>query len=95
MVTRYFTQLFQCTWEDGKLSERERVNQVTDEENEALCAPVTIKEVKEAVFSMQPEKSPGPDDLNPAFLNLFGVSWGEMYLKSVRSLCIWEKYRLV
>ncbi|XP_074371302.1 uncharacterized protein LOC141712314 [Apium graveolens] len=45
----------------GVLSDRERVNQVTENENADLIAAVTDIEVKEAIFSMHPEKSPGPD----------------------------------
>lgn len=32
---------------------------------------VTYEEVKTAVFSMHPEKSPGMDDLNPGFFQAF------------------------
>lgn len=71
LVTRYFTKLFQSTGVEGRLSEREKVNRVTDEENAALMQPVTLEEVKDAVFSMHHDKSPGPDGLNPAFFQSF------------------------
>ena len=32
-----------------------------------LTAPFTEKEIQEAVFSMHPDKAPGPDRMNPAF----------------------------
>lgn len=32
-----------------------------------LLEPFSATEVKEALFSMQPDKSPGLDDMNPAF----------------------------
>ncbi|XP_074351625.1 uncharacterized protein LOC141690750 [Apium graveolens] len=69
--TRFFSQLFKSTEGDGKLSERETVNCVTEEENDALTAPVTLQEVKAAVFSMHPDKSPGIDGLNPGFFQSF------------------------
>lgn len=37
----------------------------------ALVSEITSEEVKKAVFSMHPEKSPGPDGLNPAFFQTF------------------------
>lgn len=58
---------------DGKLTGRESVNRLTDEDNEALLLSITIEEVKQAVFSMHPDKSPGPDGLNPAFCSRSGV----------------------
>lgn len=36
-----------------------------------MIAEVTLEEVKAAVFSMHPDKSPGPDGLNPAFFQSF------------------------
>lgn len=71
MVTNYFDHLFKTTGVDGKLTERESVNHITDEDNAALMLPITLKEVKQAVFSMHPDKSPGPDGLNPAFFQSF------------------------
>ncbi|KAL8122746.1 hypothetical protein AgCh_010940 [Apium graveolens] len=45
----------------------------TNEEDvkEGLTAEITSEEVKVAVFSMHPEKSPGSDGLNPAFFQAF------------------------
>lgn len=71
IITNYFTRLFQTTWGTGCFSEREEVNQVTDIQNEALLSEITLAEVKEAVFSMHPDKSPGPDGLNPSFFQSF------------------------
>lgn len=47
------------------------MKQITGEENEGLIAKITPEEAKEAVFSMHPDKSPGPDGLNPAFFQTF------------------------
>ena len=50
----------------------EVLRQVINEElNQNLEASITVKEVKEAAFSMHQDKSPGPDDLNPAFYQTF------------------------
>ena len=56
---------------DGRLSEREMVKTVSARENEDLLAEITPEEVKEATFSMHPDKAPGPDDLNPGFFQAF------------------------
>lgn len=71
VVEGYFNQLFASANLGGNLSDRELVPQVTSRENEDLIAEVTMEEVKEAVFSMHPDKSPGPDGLNPAFFQSF------------------------
>lgn len=35
--------------------------------NERLCAPVTDDEIVQALFSMHPNKSPGPDGFTAGF----------------------------
>lgn len=32
---------------------------------------ITFEEIKEAVFSMHPEKAPGPDGFNPMFFQTY------------------------
>jgi hypothetical protein len=44
---------------------------VTDEDNIILVQPITKEELKEALFQMHPDKSPGPDGFNPAFYQHF------------------------
>jgi hypothetical protein len=44
---------------------------VTEEDNSLLTQPFSALEFKEAIFSMHPDKSPGPDGLNPAFYHRF------------------------
>ncbi len=45
--------------------------QITEEHNRFLLSPFTVEEVKNALFSMHPDKSLGPDDMNPAFYQKF------------------------
>ncbi|KAL8124141.1 hypothetical protein AgCh_011956 [Apium graveolens] len=71
VVTDYFTKLFTSTGGEGRFTDRERVNQITEEENESLMSALTFDEVKQAVFSMHPDKSAGQDGLNPAFFQSF------------------------
>lgn len=40
---------------------------ITDVHNQLLLEPFTASDVTEALFSMHPDKSPGPDGMNPAF----------------------------
>ncbi|XP_048630790.1 uncharacterized protein LOC125604440 [Brassica napus] len=40
---------------------------VTEDINKSLTRPVTEKEIKDAVFAMNPEKTPGPDGMTAAF----------------------------
>lgn len=64
--TRYF---------HSKTKQRRHINritflqddQVTEDMNRKLTSPVTEQEIKAAVFAMDPDKSPGPDGMTPAF----------------------------
>lgn len=71
VIVDYFSQLFIATVREGKLTEREKVQQVEESDNEDLIRGITAAEVKEATFSMHPDKSPGPDGLNPGFFQSF------------------------
>ncbi|GAU33856.1 hypothetical protein TSUD_66430 [Trifolium subterraneum] len=44
---------------------------VTDDDNFFLTAPITKVEIQQALFQMHPDKSPGPDEFNPAFYQRF------------------------
>lgn len=52
--------------------------------NETLLAPITLDEVKRAVFSMHLDKSPGPDGFNPCF---FQKNW-EIVSRDVHQLVV-------
>ncbi|XP_074323958.1 uncharacterized protein LOC141660875 [Apium graveolens] len=71
IVVDYFTGLFKATPDIESLTEREAVMHVTEGQNEELIKPILREEVKEAIFSMHPEKSPGEDGLNPAFYQTY------------------------
>jgi len=61
-------------------------SRLLDEDNELLIHPFTEEEFKEAIFSMQPDKSPGPDGLNPAFFQRF---WNEIHSDVYSSASSW------
>lgn len=71
IIVEYFSGLFKSSEESEILSDRERVKQVSDMQNEELIMPVTTEEVKRAVISTHPDKSPGIDGLNPCFFQTY------------------------
>lgn len=55
----------------GELSSRDRLQNVTEDQNLKLMQPIFTKEVNYAVFLMHPEKFPGYDGLNPTFYQAY------------------------
>ncbi|XP_019168364.1 PREDICTED: uncharacterized protein LOC109164064 [Ipomoea nil] len=43
-------------------------SRVTQAQNDTLLSPFTCEEVKDALFAMFPDKSPGPDGMNPEYV---------------------------
>lgn len=71
VVESYFSNLFTSSsseWDQviGCISRR-----VGTRQNETILAEVHEKEVKAALFSMYPDKSPGPDCMTPGFYQKF------------------------
>ncbi|XP_074374257.1 uncharacterized protein LOC141714646 [Apium graveolens] len=71
VIESYFSKLFTATSLNGQLSQRDEVSQISMQENVDLVLDVTEEEVRDAVFAMHPEKSPGIDGFNPAFYQVF------------------------
>lgn len=71
VICDYFGDLFKSSGGTEGLTEREKVNTITEAQNELLMLPVTREEVRKAVFSMHSDKSPGPDGLNQTFYQRF------------------------
>lgn len=70
-ILSYFQKLFSASsvnWDEviGSIN-----NNVSYEVNQSLFATVLVEEVKQAIFQMNPDKSPGSDGLNPAFYQKF------------------------
>ena len=55
------------------------------DENIKLSAPFSTDEFKHALFHMHPDKSPGPDGLNPTFYQKFWALVGEDIFKQYTS----------
>lgn len=71
IIVDYFVNLFQSSIVDGRLTDGDIVRTISDDQNQSLLLPVIDAEVKDAVFAMHPDKSPGPDGLNPAFFQTY------------------------
>ncbi|KAH9802749.1 reverse transcriptase domain-containing protein [Citrus sinensis] len=59
IIHKYFTHIFSS--ERGSCAAQ----------NHSLMEPFSPADVREAIFSMHPDKSPGPDGMNPAFYQNF------------------------
>jgi len=67
LVTSHFSSLFKSS---GGLSNCVLdciESKLSDADNSFLSRRVVLQEVKEALFDMKPDKSRGPDGLNPGF----------------------------
>ncbi|XP_031090962.1 uncharacterized protein LOC115995954 [Ipomoea triloba] len=69
-VLRYFNQIFQSAGTSSNIFPHVR-SRISEEMNADLLQPFTIEEIKAALFSMAPEKSPGPDGMCPSFYQTF------------------------
>lgn len=56
---------------------------ISDDQNSTLLRKVTHEEVRKALFNMHPDKSPGPDGLNPGFYHAY---W-DIVSQDLVSLC--------
>lgn len=71
-ITQFYNQLFTSS----KPSDFDEIlngipRTITEQMNLQLTRPVTEKEIRIAVFSMHPNKSPGPDGMSPVFFQKF------------------------
>jgi len=82
----YFSGLFQAINGDQKPIITRIQSRVTENDNATLTKPFSVDEFKEAVFSMHPDKSPGPDGLNPGFYQFF---WDDIGADIFSSACSW------
>ena len=58
---------------------------ITDSENLTLTRPFTDKEIKDTLFSMKEDKSPGPDGFPPEFYKKYWNIVGSLLCKAIKS----------
>ena len=56
----------------------------TQEDHDMLTTLITRKELKHALFQMQPDKSLRSDGFNPTFYHYFSHVYGEYVFKAIR-----------
>jgi hypothetical protein len=71
VAKEYFDSLFSMNQDGGSVNVDYITPSISAEHNEQLLAPFQIREFKEALFTMNSDKAPGPDGLNPAFFKRF------------------------
>ena len=71
IITNHFTQIFST--ECGLCGEALQWVEptISTEQNLTLLESFSQADIREAIFSMHPDKSPGPDGMNPAFFQKF------------------------
>ncbi|KAL8118945.1 hypothetical protein AgCh_016437 [Apium graveolens] len=67
VITGYFSSLFQAFNMEWAEIVQCIDRKITTAQNDMLLSPVSDVEVKQALFHMHPEKSPGPDGMTPGF----------------------------
>ena len=71
MMLAYFQALYMSEGSNDCGCTDVITSMISNDDNSFLTAPFTEMEIKEAVFSMHPDKSPGPDGIYPAFFQRF------------------------
>ncbi|GAU41436.1 hypothetical protein TSUD_98320 [Trifolium subterraneum] len=70
MNTRFFHM-------SANVRSKKKKPRVTDDDNVVLTAPITKVEIQQALFQMHLDKSPGPDEFNPAFYQRWRIGSGD------------------
>lgn len=84
-MAKYFTNLFSVTQTNWSRVVQCLPTSTTNTQNAELLLPVTDEEVKEALFQMHPDKSPGPDGMTLGYFQKHWKIVGGDILKMVRN----------
>ena len=77
VIQGYFNKLFSSEgWDSRPILQTVR-HRVTKAHNLELLRPFEANEVREAIFDMHSNKSPGPDGMNPGFFQEYWDIVGE------------------
>lgn len=77
LVLSYYNEIFKSSGCQMNEFANLNVSQVTSEQNADFLKSFSREEVKAAIFSMKPDKAPGPDGMNPKFFQHFWPVIGE------------------
>lgn len=71
-ITEYYSKIFTAQMSSSSQVVSEGLSPiVTTEMNATLIAPPTALEIREALFSINPDKAPGPDGFSVSFYQSF------------------------
>lgn len=79
-MVEYFQNLFTASTGDMRPVLECVDSVITEDQNAALLASISHDEVRAVVFTMHPDKSPGPDGLSPAY---FQMHWDVLGIEVV------------
>ncbi|XP_074347007.1 uncharacterized protein LOC141685827 [Apium graveolens] len=89
VIIRYFENIFSTRATNYQLLDRAMFPKISKQQGQELIMPLTEEEVKNVIFTMHSEKSPGVDGLNPAFFQ----SYWDIVGNDVTVFCQNFKYR--
>ena len=84
LLSEYFSKLFTATEVEWQEVVSYIPSTITSIQNDTLLQPITVEEVKWALFQMNPDKAPGPDGMTPGFYQKYWNIVGEDIVKMVR-----------
>ncbi|CAA7048221.1 unnamed protein product [Microthlaspi erraticum] len=74
VITHYFTEMFTSQTGDRAETVKQSISRkISDETNTKLISIPSPKEIRAAIFSIHPDKAPGPDGFSASF---FYSNWG-------------------
>lgn len=85
LLSGYFSNLFAATEIDWQEVVSYIPTKVTTDQNNMLLQQVTVEEVKQALFQMNPNKAPGPDGMTSGFYQRYWHIVGSDIVDMVRN----------
>lgn len=85
-ITEYYFNIFTTHMSESSRVVQESISsKVTVEMNQSLIAPPTPLEIRDALFSIHPDKAPGPDGFSASFYQSFWDSIGDEITKDIQA----------
>lgn len=84
-ITEYYSSIFTAQMSESSPVVQESISpKVTLEMNQTLIAPTSALEIKETLFSIHPDKAPGPDGCSASFYQTFWDIIGDDISKDIQ-----------